>query len=223
MKYYRIVASEDLKVHASESQTKLAKGYDSIKNNGYKNVKSDEFPDFLPNYELELHTKAMATSILPKVAPSFGLIIDNETKELFKKFKLPPHAFYPSKVHHNNKVLEYFWFHYIVRDFWKFIDKDASYGEIIKFNTKEHKWEVVRKFPLTSKEQSLIESRHVEPLVGARIGEVIMKEDFPKYDLYEIGAVNIHSIVSELLRDAMINNGLTGFEFKLFDRFKTAD
>ncbi|MCK0158804.1 hypothetical protein MWU65_16555 [Cellulophaga sp. F20128] len=46
-----------------------------------------------------------------------------------------------------------------------------------------------------------------------------MKKDFPKYDVYEIRCINFVPIISQPLKEIFEKEGITGMEFKAFDKF----
>ena len=99
MKYYSInKVSDDLKAIGHYPQLEFRKGYNPNKN-GCWNVERNNFPDFIPNYELELHPKAKPTNFLPIYSIGFGMIVDKNLKEVLSNFKLPKHHFYNNYKH----------------------------------------------------------------------------------------------------------------------------
>uniref|UniRef100_UPI000555B3CD hypothetical protein n=1 Tax=Aquimarina pacifica TaxID=1296415 RepID=UPI000555B3CD len=126
--YYTISRSHNLKEIGYYPQTSIAKGYNPVLYDGHRNVKVNEFPDFIPNYELDLHSKAKPTSFIHHSVANFGWVINGRLKDIMESYNLLDHHFYKMKLHHNGITLNYFWFHYIVRDFWKYLDKEKSYG-----------------------------------------------------------------------------------------------
>ena len=126
MKYFEIDWDYDnLDVIGHYPQTSLKKGYNPRLPDSHRQVKPHSFPDFIPNLELELHDKAYPTDYIQKFV-SFGMVVNTKFKNILKQFKLPPHAFYPIKVYHKGALLEYFWFHYAINDFFSWLDKEES-------------------------------------------------------------------------------------------------
>lgn len=213
-KYYSIGISDDLKIIGYYPQTSLAKGYDP-RENGCYDVNVNYFPNFVPNYELDLHEKAKATNLLPRTGASFGHVVDEKVKKILKEHYLPPHAFYPMKVYHKGKILKYFWFHCIPNDFWKLIDNKNSFANV--YQIKKGIVTKIMEIPIISKEQILREQKKYTGLMPIGLGELKMSSEFCKYDFYKTDAFN-HTIISEKLKNALEQNNITGYTTKLFDK-----
>ena len=210
--------SDDLKIIGHYPQTKLRTDEgDDVRIDGYLAMKSNEFPDFVPNYKLDLHSKAKPTNFLPKSPASFGWIVDSKLKTILENHKLPKLHFYKIKVYHKDTILDYYWLHYIIDDFFKFIDKDNSYGEVFEFKAPLETV-VEKKFPIYSWDQVLKEEKKYK-FNRTRIGKIVMKKDFPKYDVYETRSINFISIISESLKQVLEKENITGMEIKPFDKF----
>ena len=216
--YYSIGRSDDLKKIGHYPQADLKEGYNP-RNNGHFMVKHNEFPDFRPNLELEMHPKTKPTSYLDSTAGlTSGFIIDKDFKSIISSFKLPRHHFYPIKVYKKNELLEYYWFHYIVDDFWEFIDKEQSYAEVVFMETPT-KIGVEKNIPILSKEQIIGEEEKLPLNKNLRIGKIVMKKEFFSYGLYKIGCLSYNTIISESLKQALEQKDITGMEINPFDKF----
>ena len=193
MKYYTINPSDDLKVigHYPQTELRTDKG-DNVRINGYLAMRPDIFPDFVPNFKLNLHPKATPTNFLPTSPASFGWIVDVKLKSILENHTLPKHHFYKIKVFYNEQILDYYWLHYIVDDFYKFVDKDNSYGEVIEIKTP-FETTVKSTFPISSWEQVLNEKKK-HKFNRTRIGRIVMQNKFPEYDLYQTRSINYISI-----------------------------
>lgn len=216
--FYTITHTNDVKVIGHYPQVAFKEGYNPTLPNSHRKVKSNEFPNFIPNLELRLHDKALEVDFLKRTGPHFGLLVSQKMKDILKTFKLPRHHFYQIHVHHKDKKLNYYWFHYIVDDFWDFIDKDKSYGEV--FELEPSLGVVVdRTFPLMSRGQVISETKKYK-LGRTRLGKVVMKKSFMKYDLYKTDCLGNHTVISESLKQALEKEGITGIEIKPFDKFE---
>lgn len=214
MNYFEIGDSIDSKIIGHYPQTKLKRGY--------TRMHPHQFPDFVPDYELILHDKAYKTNKIYRAGASFGMIIDSKFREVISKFKLPKHHFYPVKVHHKNAILQYFWLHFIVDDFWEYLDKDKSYGAVE--NIQDIRNIVVeKKIPILSNDQIISEESKYKIPLRLMIGELVMKKGFPNYDLYQTRAINYRTMISEKLKNALLAEGLTGFELKPFPKFSVEE
>lgn len=219
MNYYIINPSDDLKVIGHYPQTKLRVDEgDNVRVDGYLAVRAYEFPDFTPKYKLILHPRAKPTNFLPKSPASFGLVVDKKLKFILENHKLPKHHFYKIKVYHKDIELEYYWLHFIVNDFWKFIDHNTSYAEYFKYDNPL-KVKVLDKIPIINNNQIMEETKKYD-YGSLRIGKVVMKNDFPQYDLYETQCINYITIISETLKHSLEKEGITGMEIKPFDKFE---
>ncbi|WP_034229693.1 hypothetical protein, partial [Aquimarina pacifica] len=97
---------------------------------------------------------------------------------------------------------------------------EKSYGEVISSKTTEITIE--KKIPILSREQILSEKRK-RKLGSLRLGKIVMKKGFPNYDLYQTNCLGHHTIISENLKNALLEEGLTGFELKPFPKFSVEE
>ncbi|OEJ99129.1 hypothetical protein A8C32_08110 [Flavivirga aquatica] len=215
MKYYSIGISDDPKVIGYYPQLKFKKDYNPSLSDGYYNVSNNKFPDFVPNYELELHSKANLVNLLPLYPEGKGLLVDEKVRQILKKHCLPSHAFYPMKLHHKGNILDYYWFHYIPNDFWNLIDSDNSYAEVVKI--EKGQVSVIKKIKIRSLDQINQEKNIYTGRTPIRLGQLKMFTEFCQYDFYKTGAFN-HIIISEKLKNALEHNDVTGYKVKLFEK-----
>lgn len=159
--YYIYSFSDDLNVIGYYPQVSLRQGYNPRLAESHWQVKRDEFPDFIPNLELELHRKAIPTDYL-HFSDLNGIIVSDKFKEILKLHNLPKHEFYPIKIYYNNTLLKYYWFHYLIDDFWNLLNKDKSYAEIVNIDTYPNIEGII---PIVSKEQILSEKKYIKCLI----------------------------------------------------------
>ena len=116
-------------------------------------------------------------------------------------------------------MLEYFWLHYIIDDFWEYIDTEKSYAEVVKLETPTT-LVIENKISILSKDQIFKEEdKYFKFPYSLRAGKIIMNKNFPEYDLYQLSCLGFHKVISEALKETLVKENLTGFETKLFDRF----
>ncbi len=216
MKYYSTEMSDNLEIIGHHPQAEYRKGYNPRKNGSF-NIKVNEFPDFVPHLELQLYQKSVPTDYLSVLGLPFGMIISERLKNIFEKYKLPRHHFYKTKVYYETKILDYYWFHYIIDDFWDHIDKENSYGEILNIGDT---FSVKRRIPAISKEQNKKEVITREEHCIKKIGKIVMHKNFPKYDLYKTQFIESKTLVSIDLKKALEENNITGIEITPFERFE---
>jgi hypothetical protein len=219
MNYYIINWSDDLKKIGHYPQTALLKGYNPTLSNSHRQVDQFNFPDFIPNLELELHENAIPTNYIMRTGATFGIFIDEKFKNVLQQFSLPPHHFYNIKVTHKNKLLNYYWFHYIVDDFWDYFDLENSTIKIAhNLNHKNFKIKPIKSI------QNLIETRtNLERGFYLIANELILKKHLP-YDIFKISdGIYYSEIISETLKNSLENKQMTGFEIKPFDKIINAE
>lgn len=215
MRYFELNKSSELSEVGNYPQTDFRKGYNP-RMNGCFNVKSNEFPDFVPNYELQLLDDAILTDFVSHVGPGFGFVINKRVKDILSNFKLPRHHFYPTKLYVKDKEISYYWFHYIIDDFWKYLDTEDSFAEVFSISKGKRKSE--KTFRILSSEQAVRERKMHQPNLSC-FKKIKMAKKFPKYDLYQTRGVSYISIISEDLKDALNSENVTGIEIKPFPQF----
>ncbi|PQJ15340.1 imm11 family protein [Aureicoccus marinus] len=138
---------------------------------------------------------------------TFGIIIDKKLKEIIEQHKLPPHHFYPIKVYHKKTQLQYYWLHWIVNDFWDIIDYE---------NTLVKRYSIIN--PANFDIEPLVSKQNLEAFlkkeeIGFEFGyeKLVFRPDFD-YDIYETQGADWNNLISEKLKDAMEEQGMTGFE-----------
>lgn len=218
MRYYYLSRSDNLNIIGHYPQTKLRKGYNPRLSDSHWQVKKYEFPDFIPKLELELHKNAIPTDYLHFINLNHGLIVSKKMKETLEKFQLPRHHFYPISVYHKGNLLDYYWMHYIIDDFWDLLNNTKSYAEIKKM-IDPITFSVESKVPILSREQIINEKYSLEHTKIIVIGNIEMKTTFPNYDFYQIDCLSYNNIISQSLKESIIYEGLTGFEAKPYDKF----
>ncbi|SFW52783.1 hypothetical protein SAMN02927921_02155 [Sinomicrobium oceani] len=214
MNYYIYGWSDDLNVIGHYPQTKLREGYNP-RNNGHFKVKPNVFPDFIPNLELDMHKKAKKTDFLG-FSISNGIIVNKKCVQILEKHTLPHHHIYPIKVYQNGALLNYFWIHYIVNDFWDWLDIELS--EAVIFDDKKI-FEAVAPLDLNIPPDEFRNLEYFELPYHQHLrwDKIVFKKGFP-YDLYQTRDVQILEIMSERLKETLEKENLTGFTTTLFNK-----
>ena len=217
MKYYSIDNSDNLKVIGHYPQTEFKKGFNHGTSNSYKNVNPHQFPAFDPCLDITLHKKAIATDYIGKVGVNFGWFVNEKFKVVLEQFNLPPHRFYPIKVYHRAELLDYYWFHFVVTDFWDFLDREKSKAVI--YDDKKN-FEAIKDLDLNLNPEDYKKLEYFELPYhqNLRWEKIVFKNTYPKYDLYRTLSFGMKIFLSENLVNALNEAGLTGFETKPFDK-----
>ncbi|WP_440879779.1 imm11 family protein [Tenacibaculum sp. C7A-26P2] len=213
MKYYSISWDYDnLEVIGHYPQTSLKKGYNPSLPDSHWAVEPHSFPNFIPNLELELHKDANATDYL-HFGDISGIIVSGKFRAILKKINLPPHAFYPIKVYLKGTLLEYFWFHYAINDFFSWLDKEES--KAIIYDDKNGVYKVISELNLSLSLEEIEKINQKLPWHQRMKWEkIIFKKEFPKYDVYKTRGLDLKNFISERLLNALLDTGMTGFTSK---------
>ena len=138
---------------------------------------------------------------------SFGLFIDRKFRDIIEQHKLPPHHYYPIKVYHKEQLLEYFWLHWIVIDFWDIIDYE---------NTLVKRYSYIN--PANFTIEPIISKQNLDAFLKKKeIGfdfcfEKLVFRSSLNYDIYETMGAESKYLISGNLKDALEEQGMTGFE-----------
>lgn len=215
MKYYYIEETRDIDVigHYPQTMRTNENGYNVDADNSERKVLYDFFPNFEPNYGLDLHPKSVSTDVLDKSTLPFGFVVSQKLKDILHEFKLPPHRFYPVNVYGTNK--RYYWFHQIT-GIWNYIDFDSTKIEVFhkfKFNVEEvksfHSFNEIKEFEKTLPRQNAL-----------RIGSIVLQENFPNYDLFDITWITWVTIISERLKQRLLEANISGFGIALYNKIQ---
>lgn len=205
MRYFYLGETRELSVIGHYPQTMRTKneGYHVDAFNSERKIKADEFPDFEPNYGLDLQTGANATDVLDKSTLPYGFVVSERLKKLLMNFMLPPHRFYKIDVYGTNK--RYYWFHYIT-SIWDYIDFENTEIEVIhkfKFIVEE-----IKKF--TSFEDIMNFKKSLPRQNTIRFGSIKLRDNFPNYDLFEMTGPKYYTLISNKLKQSLDKEKITG-------------
>ncbi len=217
MNYYSIFRSDDLKVIGHYPQTELKKDYNPRLPDSHWQVMPFEFPDFKPNLEITLNKDAIPTDYLHFSDSKTGFILSKRFVDFLTEFSLPKHQFYPIKVYHRAELLDYYWFHFIVDDFWNYINRSLSKAVI--FDSKQNH-EIIGEVDLNLTPDEIKNLKYTELKYHQKMRweRIVFNKEFPRYDVYETKSITYTSILSKKLVTALNEAGLTGFETKLFEK-----
>jgi hypothetical protein len=207
---------------------KLKPGYDDKKSDSiysYLKKSISDFPDEAPDLDsFIMHGYAKPTDMVSNAITKPGFFIDKKVKSIFEKYNLIPHRFYPAKVIHKKKLLDnYFWVH-MMADFTDCIDyPNSSFfirrkfftdtGDEIKIESLEDYFEKRKQLKLDNP----------ETYVTINAKRICWYPAFfnKKLDFFEIGPFDANFYISQRLRDALVENKITGCNIQPTDRIIT--
>lgn len=208
MRYYTLGVSVDLDVIGVYPQIEKESSYDLANPHSYWNVTWDKIPDFRPVYKIKLKSRAKSTSLLSSLSGFCGLTVNEELKSFLEGFNLPEHNFYPIQVYRQDKDLNYYWFHF-VNSFLDYVDFDNTLFELFR----KSKFEVLEEFTISSVEELHKKEDELNFEKGIRLKKIVLKDNFPNYDIIRLSNISPIFLVSENLKIELEKSSLTGFSF----------
>ncbi|MBU2901666.1 hypothetical protein [Maribacter dokdonensis] len=217
MKYYNIGSSNEINVIGFYPQTKRTSksGFHIDDYNSERQVNPNVFPDFEPNFGLDINSQAKETDLLDSASClNFGIVISKKLKLILEEYKLPPHRFYPIKVFGSSK--EYFWFHYITK-FEKYIDLDKTKIEIYS-SRPPFQIEEIKTFK--SQKELMDFKKKMTYKKSMRFHSIHLTNEFPKYDFFEITGAQYFTLINQKLMKHLESENITGFEYQEYNKVK---
>jgi len=211
MKYYTLTNSTEIKKIGHYPQTSVSDGNELFSPFSNVRIVLGDFPKTIPKLCLILNEKSIITDFLDAIVIPFGLIVNEKIKNLLPIFNLPKHKFYSIDVTCNKKLLDYYWLHNYDNVF-QYIDMDKSKFEIIQYkNVVTHSF-ISEDFYKSKKHECIMDFSKT-----FKITKIILKENFPNYDLFEF---ENRTLISKRTLDLFVENEITGYEAKLYDIIK---
>lgn len=105
----------------------LIDGYDKTSYNSMTNIKSNEFPDFIPDLRYEIQKNSKITDNLDIAnTDTMGFLISKKLSDIFSKFNVTNYRIYDAQVLHKGKWYPYFLLHILPLEDFSDIDFDNS-------------------------------------------------------------------------------------------------
>jgi len=181
MKYYTLGISDDLNVIGAYPQIEKEDNYNVSSVDSYWNVSWNQFPDFMPVYNIKINDKAKATSLLSTLSGFYGLTVDVALRGLIEKFNLPAHQFYPIQVKHFGQKLEYYWFHF-VNSFLNYVDFQNTIFECFKKSPLQ----IIGEFKFQSVDELHKKKSELSFGQGIRLKHLVLRNNFPEFDIISL-------------------------------------
>lgn len=168
------------------------------KSQGFLNF--NEIPDYDPIFsDVILTTSSKEVDVIQDwgAIQGTGMILSDNLKEIFDRFKLPPHKYYPLTVLHPKKGLlkspQFYWLQVVTKDFLDLIDFAESKVYLSKILSPEPEEKVWVK----SKEDYL---GRIKELFLVSFESLCIKE-MEKYDLFYLNRISSDCYISDKLRN----------------------
>lgn len=195
---------------------KMTPGYDYESDNSVYALENSRhsFPEFVPNLDsFILHGRAKLTDVISTAPISgCGFLISGKLKEIFERYRIVSHQFYPAKVISRGKIHDnYFWMH-IISDMTDLVDYPRSTffvykhyltnDGVIKVNSIEDYFE--------KRKQLQKENPGINITIWSE--KLQLKPQFDKkLDLFTIDLFDTDFYISQSLKDDLTQNNITGF------------
>ncbi|NOS92489.1 MAG: hypothetical protein HOP30_11240 [Cyclobacteriaceae bacterium] len=178
--------------------------------NRASSLSSWNFPDFQPNLIFNLQKKAKQTDVLSNAAiNATGLLLSYKTKEILNRFNLINHKYYEVQINQKDEVVKYYWLHLCEPELINSIDYRKSTFYRTEFTFREEK------INLSSyKEYENLKSIDKNASFGIDLDEIYVTEKFNTHlDLFTFLPFDDKIYVSQRLKEALINENITGLKF----------
>lgn len=173
--------------------------------------KTQEFPENEPNLNyFVVHNKAILTDLLSVSMVYGGFLISKKLKILLENFNLANHKFYPAKVYYKRDYYDYYWIHIISK-----LSDAVDYKNSVFFiylNYSQH-LEYIDIFSLEDLylKRNKIKEKYAGKTVTIWAEKISLNKNFvTKLDLFDIGVFDSDYYVSEILKNAIEKNKITG-------------
>ena len=217
MKFNLASKPEDIKEIGYYPQATYHKNYGPNTKNSIWYIEHNSFPNFEPVLDISLHSKSKRTDFINLDVNTTGYVVSKKLKDALSKFNLPKHKFYKINVYHKKEILEYYWFYFVIDDFWEHLNTTKSFAEIVN---ADNLGIIEKTINIESKSQILKESQLYKFPYNCRTGKIVFKSNSPKYDFYKIQCLGYHKVFSDRLVNHLRQENITGLEFKRISFFE---
>lgn len=209
-KYYKIenqIDTEEVGRNISSQTDGLVGEITFSSNHSYSIFSHHNLPEqFVPTETIKLANSAKQTDFISTgLISGFGFVVSEKLKNILEQFKLVQHKFYPIPlVHKQRKLEDYYWLH-MYQPKQEYVDFDNSTFQVRKFS------QVIKdELKFKSIDEYWEERKNYKPGQLFRIKQLKIKEN--DYDFLYIGVGGIMKLISEELRDKLIEMKITGFK-----------
>lgn len=166
-----------------------------------------------PNLKFKLKKRAVLTDTLKDstIGGGTGFLINSKTKDIFKKFNIMRHQYFDASVETQKaEILAYFWLHLT----------EPQLTEELDFKNSiflEKKWATIKgtiqlEFYEHYKE---LKAKDTEASFGARLDKIALSDNFDRdLDMFTFLPFDNNVYISERLKNAIEENGITGFKIE---------
>ena len=225
-KYWRInYTSNEKEIGPMYPQIQSSKGgfwnvMDSL--SVYGQIKYGKSPTISPPFgTLILEDKAKITDFLSTAQLSHhGFIISEKTKLILDKYKLGKHWFFPVKIKHKNKILDYYVFHTNNSQLHLFNLSKSDFG--CKPITKGKSF--IERIIVSDKNSFLSQKKRYQNKKGYWSCNPLLlyfnRDNYNSFDIIADRDINIHFYISDRLKRELIEKNISGIEIKKQSLFK---
>lgn len=172
----------------------------------------DQFPIIEPNLDyFVLNNKAKLSDFLStSLIGSNGFLISDKVKNLFSRFNLMRHRYYPAYVCFRKNVYNYYWVHFIPDLIEKVDFENSSFVILQNYSHKVGNINVSSLEDLIQKKERL-KLNNPKKTITIWADKIHLLPNFTKHlDLFKIGVFDTSFYISESLKNSLISNKITG-------------
>jgi hypothetical protein len=209
---------------------KWKSGYDDDKADSYYSYyeassKGSVFPDFTPDLDaLVMYNRAKPTDIISS-GLSIGLIISKKLKAIIEQFKFQSYRLYPTKIIHKKVELNEYYFMHIISDYYSDYLDFVNYKQSV-FITAGIANDNPQNIILTSKQDYLNKAKELQNDFSVKKNtyraiyaeRICFNREFDKNLDFFIAPFGIDYYISQNLKNALVENGITGYEIQTTNR-----
>lgn len=169
-------------------------------------IRSDHFPDFVPDLRFKLARGAKLCDIMTEAASSFtGLLISTKIFNILNDFYICPHRYYDVMIETKTGVEKYYFLHLVWKEGVNIIDYKNSEFVISEFGNIMHNVKISSYEELLSKQKEIGRFK--------MISFTKTKYYSSPFDLF-INPINLKIIITEQLRQKLIDEKISGLHIE---------
>lgn len=185
-----------------------------------RNLDAYRLTSFVPDLDYyELNKDAKLTDLMSGGVPAGvsggvvkGFVVNEKLKNIFQMYNLDSYYFYPAVVKEKKVFHRNYYLMHVVSDQSDYIDFNKSEFYKQKFVTNLGDVKVMSKSDYDEKTKEFWKESMVISIEPTKL--VLSNEFDKKLDLFVAGLANFDVIISERLREHLLNEKITGIEIK---------
>lgn len=170
-------------------------------------IRSDQFPDFVPDLRFKLARGAKLCDMMTEAASSFtGLLISTNIFKILNDFYICPHRYYDVMIETKTGVEKYYFIHFVWNEGVNNIDYKNSEFVISEFGNITNSIKIISFEELLSKQNEIGRFK--------MISFTKTKYYSSPFDLF-INPINLKIIITEKIKQKLIEEKISGLNIEM--------